>query len=157
MGMECCSCWLLRAGSAAWRNVFLSLELLLCQMGLSVDLCIKLLLWLPSCEQKPKTAEPLIYSARQEPLNNSLYCSLFAQAPCRRKHKGKNALQEMLMQARLPWPHQQSKRRHKNLQAADPLLQNRFAMEIQHTCTGDQSTAACVSQNMTILLLPDPH
>lgn len=157
MGMECCSCWLPRAGSATWRNPLLSLELLLCQMGLSVDLCIELLLWLPSCEQKPKTAGPLMYSAGQGPLNNSLYCSLFAQAPCRRKHKGKSALQEMLMQACLPWPDQQSKRRLKNLQAADPLLQNGFAVEIQHTCTGDQRTAAYVSQNRTILLLPDPH
>lgn len=143
-----------RAGSATWRSLLLSLELLLWQMDLSVaqDLCIELLLWLPSCEQKPQTAEPLIYSAVQGPLNNSLYQSLFAQPPCRRKHKGKSALQVCL-----PWPDQKSKRRHENLQAADPLLQHGFAVEIQHTCTGDQRSAACVSESRTILLLPEPH
>lgn len=102
---------------------------------------------------KPQTAEPLIYSAVQGPLNNSLYGSLFAQPPCRRKHKGKSALQEMLMQVSLPWPDQQSMRIYKlQIHCSSTGLLWRF-----HSCTGNQRTAACVSQNRTILLLPEPH
>lgn len=88
VGMECCGLyWVPRVGTmvAVLPGEAYSFPSLLPQQtnfSIAQDLCTERLLWLFSSEQKPQIVEPLIYSAVQGPLNNSLYCSLFAQPPC---------------------------------------------------------------------------